>query len=74
MINLETTWDISANIKMTDTNSNLINKKLTGRFDPATATETNILDLISEIIDLTTNTYEGTFLTAKSPNLFYPDN
>lgn len=71
MINLDLTWDVSATLQMIDVNSNVISKKITGRFKPSVATYENIYNLVVALSDLTTNTYYRTTLGATSKDIYY---
>lgn len=65
MITPNKSWDLSGTIQMLNTNNEDYNQKITGRFDPNTATPEQIFTLMVALASLTTNTYVDTKLTAQ---------
>ena len=64
MIEFDKSWDISAQIKSTDSNNNKIVTTIWGRFDTSTDPE-DLQNLMAAINSFTNNTYVDTELNAK---------
>ena len=64
MIEIDKSWDLSAQINATDTNNNVVNQTIWGRFDPSTDPE-DLQNLLMAINSFTTNTYVDAKLSAK---------
>lgn len=65
MITPDKSWDLSGTLQMLNSNNETYNQKLTGRFDPNTATAEKIFTLATALTSLTRNSYVDTKLTAQ---------
>lgn len=66
MIQIDNDWDLSANVQIIDSNNNISQSKIPGRFDPAVTNPQQIESLIGAMMyGFTTNTQGSIFLTAR---------